>query len=365
MSNAHANASKTPGDLTAEEILAIPEQEPERLYSRNADDITHIFRNLAKKWFPDLNHTPLASDVFRHITTLRESAEKKVAKGTWQEAGYLTLRLKDGHILRIRSDARFDFELGAAHISPTTVTYVVERQYADLFQNAVKRISALAFLNDEGKPDAKMAGAYAPCLPTDFKTFETDDALILTVRKRSNDVRLRDLLPHLPKDARDKHVAWITSRLLEIARYLDHAGIAHNAVTLNTVFASPSQHTVGLFGGWWYAVPFGEVLGAVPGETMDFLPDTGGKPVLADGKPDREMIRAAALELLGDRGGTRLTAGKAAPQPMIDFLRTPSCGDAQKDLHDWYQTVLPKSFGARRFTELRVDYSDVYQPRGG
>jgi hypothetical protein len=350
--------------LTASQILLIDEQTPERLFPQSADEVTRVYRLLAKKWHTDVNHERKAADVFDHLTKLRDKAAEKLANGTWQEAGYFSCRLKDGRTLRIRSDARRDFELGTTHISPTTITYVIGREHVDLFQNAVKRIGALAFLDDHGKPDAKIKEVYASCLPTVFKTYEADDAFILTVKKRSDDVRLRDLLPFLPKDDLAKHVAWITSRMHEMGRYLDHAGIAHNAVTLDTAFVSPSQHTVGLFGGWWYAAPFGETLKAVPGEATEFLPDIGGKPILADGKIDREMIRAAARELLGDRDSTRLTAIKTAPQTMIDYLRMPSSGKPQTDLHDWYQTVLPKSFGARRFTELRVSYSDVYQPGG-
>jgi len=238
------------------------------------------------------------------------------------------------------------------------VTYVVKKDYADLFQNAVKQIGAITF------KDQKIRDVYARCLPTTYKMYEGIENFILTIRKQSDDVVLRDLLPLIPTDTKPKHVAWIASRMHEMARYLDHAGIAHNAITLDTVFVSPKGHSIGLFGGWWYAATYGAALKAVPGEAMEFLPDTGGKPVLADGKPDREMIRANARELLGDRGGTRLKLLKVAPEPMIDYLRLPSSGDAQQDLHDWYQTVLPKSFGARRFTELHVSYSDVYQPGG-
>jgi hypothetical protein len=348
--------------LTAAQILALDEKTPERLFPRDEAEVKRIYHGLAKIWYPDVNPDPLAADVFKRLAALHEAAKQKLTNNTWQEPGTFTCHLKSGKTFRVRSDAVRDFELGTLHVSPTTITYVVDRQYADLFQNAVQRIKALAFLDDKGKPSAKMKEVYAPCLPTVFKTYEAESAFILTIKKRPDDVRLRDLLPHLPKDTRDRHVAWITSRMLEMGRYLDHAGLTHNAMTLDTVFASPSGHTIGLFGGWWYAAPFGTPLTAVPGEATEFLPDTGSNPVYADGTPDREMIRAAARELLGDRGGTRFTMSKPAPQPMIDFLRLPSSGSAQNDLHDWYQDFLPRSFGPRRFTKLPVTYSDVYQP---
>jgi hypothetical protein len=350
--------------MTADALLVINVDRPERLFARDADQITNLYRRLAKLWHPDRNKIARASEVFAHLSILKSKAEEKLANGTWQESGFYTCHLKDGRTLRVRSDASRDFELGTTHISPNTITYVIDLKFTDLFQNAVRRISALDFMDSNKRPDAAMKRVYAPCLPTVFKTYETDDALILTIKKRPDDVRLRDLVPHLPKDTRDKHVAWITSRLHALVRYLDHAGIAHNAITLDTLFVSPSQHSVGLFGGWWYAAPYGEPLKAVIGETTEFLNTTSGKSLLATGKPDREMIRAAARELLGDRAGTRLPLMKTAPEPMINYLRLPSSGSAQTDIENWYQAVLPKSFGARRFTELPLSYSDIYQPGG-
>ena len=345
-----------PEKLSAYQILAI--QEPERLFMQDLDQVKSTYRALSKLWFPDLNKAKNASEVFQHITKLREKAEEKLANGTWQEAGSYTCRLKNGKIFRVSSDVSRPFDLGTMHISKNTITYVVKQEYADLFKNAVAAIGAIQFTDD------KMKNVYEHRLPIAHKTFEAEDALILTVQKHADDVCLRDLLKHIPKKDLDRHAAWITSRMHEMVRFLDHNGIAHNAITLDNLFVSPAGHTAALIGGWWYAAKFGDALKAVPGEALDLLPDAGGKPIPASGAIDRELIRAAAREVLGDRGGTRLVALKAAPQPMLDYLRMPSSGKAQQDLQDWYQSVLQKSFGARRFIELKVSYRDVYQPGG-
>ena len=349
---------KDPLTLTAEELLKIDENQPEKLFPRDTDGIKALYRALARQWHPDANHSKQAPDVLTHINLLHAKAKDKLAHDTWQEAGIFTCKLKDGKTFRVRSDASHDFELGTLHISPTTATYVVKKDYEDLFKNALTHIQSFKFADD------KMRTVYTQSLPIIHKTYESADAFILTVKKRSDDILLRDLYPHLPKDTRDKHVTWIMSRLQEMVRYLDYSGIAHNAITLDTVFASPSQHSIGLFGGWWYAKPFGEKMDYVPAAAVDYLPDTRGKAYTAVNHVDAEMVKAAGRELLGDRGGTRLPMLKTAPQPMIDFLRLPSTGNAQKDLVQWYQEVLPKSFGARRFTELPITYSDIYQPGG-
>ncbi|MDD5586206.1 MAG: hypothetical protein PHY92_04515 [Alphaproteobacteria bacterium] len=344
--------------LTADEILAINPGNPEALFRPDLDGITSDFRALSKKWFPDLNKDPKASDVQRRLIDLRNSAKDKLDRNEWQQVGYFTCSLSNGKKFRVRSDKSQAFELGTMHISPTTLTYVVWHEHADLFMNAVSVFGAFTF------PDDKVKKVYAPCLPTDFRTYETPDTLILTLRKKPEDVLLRDLLPHMAKKDLARHVAWVMSRLHEMARYLDCSGIVHNAVTLDNVFASPSDHTIGLFGGWWYATPLNKLLKAVPAGTEEFLSDETLQTGMPDQKVDLEMIRAVGRELLGDRGGTRLPILKCAPEPMINYLRLPSSGDAQKDLEHWYQAVLPKSYGARRFIELKVRYSDVYPTKG-
>ena len=145
---------------------------------------------------------------------------------------------------------------------------------------------------------------------------------------------------------------------------VDYLGLTHNAITLDTLFVSPRDHALSLFGGWWYAAPIGQALTYVPPEAVEFLPDNKGAPLVATPKMDLEMAKAAARELLGDRGGTRFPKTKPAPDAMLAFLRQPSGGNPQKELEHWYQRVLPESFGVRRFIELPVTYSDIYQPGG-
>jgi hypothetical protein len=345
-------------NLTADEILSINPGSPEALFQPDMDAINKAFRALSKKWFPDINKDPKASDVQMHLVKLRNKAKEKLLNNEWQQVGFFTCTLTNGKRFRVRSDASRLFELGAMHISPTTLTYIVIHDHADLFERAVRMCKTLTFTSDKDEE------VYAPCLPMEFKTYKTPDSLILTVRKKPDDVLLRDLLPLIPKKDLGRHVAWVMSRLHEMARYLDYAGITHNAMTMDTILVSPSEHTIGLFGGWWYATAMGQPLQAVPAEAEEFLSDSVIQTGMPDPRVDLEMIRAIGRELLGDRGGTRLLLNKQAPDPMIDTLRLPSSGDAQKDLTHWYQDVLPKSYGARRFTELNVRYSDVYPAKG-
>lgn len=345
--------------LDAASILAIDISKPELYFPPDIDDIKGLYRRMAKHWHPNYNKDADAPDVFAHLALLKKAALEKIEQRTWQEPGYFSCRLTNGKMFRAKADAERSFDLGKLYIGPTAATFVVRKEYAALFQNAKQVIGKLRFENN------KMRDIYAAHLPTQTKFYESDDAYIFVARKGKGEVLLRDLLPSVASQKRpDCHAAWIISRLTEMARYLDYTGISHNAITLDTVFVSPAEHTISLLGGWWYATPVGDALAYAPFEALDFLPDTGGKSIVANPRLDLEMVKAAGREILGDRGGTRLRMLKPAPAPMIQYLRTPTSGDAQKDLSDWYQKILPDSFGPRRFTELKVTYSDIYQPGG-
>ena len=72
----------------------------------------------------------------------------------------------------------------------------------------------------------------------------------------------------------------------------------------------------------------------------------------ADHRLDLNLIRSMGIEMLGSH--------KEVPDPMAKWLRYASAGDALDDYKVW-RKVLKDSFGARRFVELKVSPSDIYQ----
>ena len=79
-----------------------------------------------------------------------------------------------------------------------------------------------------------------------------------------------------------------------------------------------------------------------------------------DRRTDRELIRALGRELLGDVTGVRLARAKAAPAPMLDWLRLPAGDSAIYDYQTWMNQVLKASFGERRFVTLEITTDDLY-----
>ncbi len=63
---------------------------------------------------------------------------------------------------------------------------------------------------------------------------------------------------------------------------------------------------------------------AAPALTVQYAPFDVINHQRGDIRTDLELIRALGRELLGDVTGARLAREKAAPPPMIDWLRLPA-----------------------------------------
>lgn len=340
--------------LSAEAILSLAE--PECLFS-GPGTIKDEHRALAKRWHPDHNADRRATEVVAQINRLYDEAQRRVASGTWQTPGLLELEGVDGKVRRIRYRRKHAFELGEFVYGDTALAFVVRGEFADLFENGRKRIAGLKYR------DAAMDKEMSRFLPKVQAVFETKDGRSVMVQEKTPDVfLLRDVLAALNGKIDAKHVAWVQSAMHNIACYLEFAGLTHNGIGIDTVFVSPQFHSALLLGGWWYAAPFGSRLNAVPAATHAHAPMDILRDKRAQYRLDLAMLRVTGRQLLGDASGMML-AGSDAPAPMRDFLRRPTTGSAREDYALWASTVLPASFGPRRFVKLDLSASDIYQER--
>jgi len=340
--------------LSAETVLAIPLAEPERLFTGDAEQAKREFRALAAIWHPDRRPVTGTPEVFQHLSRLYDAAVRKLRSGLWILPGQLTVHAIDGAVYRLHYRKARDFELGQMFLGDRIVAYVVDKAHSDLFQNALQVIDRLPCANPQ------MADQIQPALPEIIGQLETATCRVLVLRKTPDVLLLGDVLDHFSGRLDARHVAWIISSLLNLACYLDYARLAHNAVLADTVFISPPQHRSALPGGWWYAVPQGQRLSALPAATVEYAPDEVMARKCSAIRTDLELIRALGRELLGDRSGARLARDHAAPPPMLDWLRLPAPHSAVDDYHTWQHRVLTASFGPRRFVKLDLSADDLY-----
>lgn len=342
--------------LNAHAILRIAPDAPERLFSGDTATARAEYRRLAACWHPDRNPDPAAARVFAHIEALYRLALARLADGYWRQPGLLRLTAQDGRVHELAWRQRHGFELGELYLAADRLVFVLDPEHDDLYRNALAALPALPFAS------AAMREQMLPALPEIATAFETGERRVLVLRKTPRQVLLSDLLDHLGGRLEARHVAWIISGLLNLACYLDYAGLTHNGIGLDTCMVSPDDHRISLPGGWWYACPRGARMAALPPAALDIAPPDLLRGKRADARLDLESIRHLGRTLLGDATGMRLAHDRSIPAALADWLRLASPGTALHDYRHWQDTVLPDSFGPRRFVRLDVSASDIYPP---
>jgi hypothetical protein len=350
--------------LSAEKILELTV--PESLFSQSSHEAKCEYRLLARLWHPDLNRTTEAAVVFAHLSQLYRLARQKVKNGDWQEPaekveeqidGTKKFKALDGSIKSVESKVSRRFELGMMHIGDHSVTFEVDNAFKDLYRSGCKQIRAQRFQNKS------MAIEMGPCLPQILDSFRTATSRVLVLRKTPDQLLLADVHRHFSNKMAPEHVGWILNVLYNISCYLRWTGTTHNAITLLTVFVSPLRHSGMLLGGWWYAMPAGERLHALPDEVIPFAPPDVLMNKRADPRLDLESIKAIGRRLLGDALGAHLSADPSLPPRFLDWLRLPSNGNAVEDYRDWKYEVLESCFGRPRFIKLPLDSNILYKEK--
>lgn len=341
--------------MNAAAIIAIPDDEPERLFKRR-DSVKTDYRALAMAWHPDRNADPQAETVFAKIGALYHAAVRKLDSGSWHPVGAAELTGRDGKTRRIRYRAKRQFELGEVLIGSSLLTFLVRREHEDLMINSLKQIGSIRYPNETFRDKLERH------LPKIEKSFETPTHWVLCARKDPDEVALSDLVSHLGGSVDPKHVAWVVSSLLNLASFLQVNSMTLNGITPSTVFVNPQRHSVSLLGGWWYASLAGKQITSLPPETHRLASRKLLLHKVADHDLDLASIKAAARFALGDPSGGGFRTRSDIPAPYANFLKSPSMKSPVKEYEDWTR-VLEDSFGPRRFLKLSVTGNDVY-PEG-
>ena len=339
--------------LSAAEILQIDYNNPEKLFS--LDGFLKEFMRLRKKWHPDYNSDPQANDVFQHLMLLAETAKARIASNTWNGKAALQYTTTDDKTFRFKYRAMREFELGKMYIGSKHVINVIDSKNKDLYDNGVKAIKAIKYENK------KFKSQFQPLLPKIVQASETDIGLVLVVSKPKGAVLLQELLDFLPDNALPpKHTAWVLSSMYNIAMFLNHTGITHNAILASTIFVDPSEHACYLLGGWWYSVKEGNKLKAVPSELIKVLPKKLFADKIAKTCYDRQAIKSVGINCLGDSslGGSKLLFQKDLPKQIVNWVRTPSLDSAYEEYDGWIH-ALEDSYGERKFIEFTTDISQL------
>lgn len=342
-------------NLTAAEILAIAADAPEKLFSGDLTVAKSEYHALSRRWHPDYNPNPNATEVFQRIAELYRKTQKLIETNRWRGAGILELLTNNSGAVsrKIPYFKSAKFELGDVYMCETEIVFSIEREFADLFENAQRRIASFKFANERMQ---KEIGRNLPEVP---ECFAAGERLLMVLPKPADMILLEDLREYFGGAIDARHVAWIVGSLHNLACYFDYAGFVHHDISPLTIWVSPESHSVKLLGGWWFARRKGEPLSALPARTIKFAPADAVRNKRADARTDLELIRQTGRELLGASGSARLETSEKVPAAMTRWFNGATSGAAVTDYELW-RNVLEMDFGKPRFCRLNIEPNAVY-----
>ena len=347
------NTTTSQATVSIEKLLGIPEDQPERLFER--DDLKRQYRQLLKQWHPDVNASPRASEAVVKIGCLYEKAVAKDSAGLWERPNYRLFIGNDNIKREIFFRVKRSFELGEILIGDTTVTYLLNEEYQDLYQNAKEMMSQIRFADEAMK---KTIEPFTPHLKASFSTLpsiERPTQHVLVFIKKKSELLLSDVINHFNQELDLKHAAWILSCLYNLSCWIAWSKISHQSLSPENIFISPEDHSVSVIGGWWYAKSFGERIRFIPGRTAMVLPSDVLRNKIADPRTDLTLIRRIGREMLGDLPGR----SSGAPKSLLTWLHGATAGDAFAEYKTW-STVREATLGPRKFTPLVLSAEDLY-----
>lgn len=330
-------------DITdAAALTALKPADARALFPGDRSAVAARFKELAKIWHPDRNRTARAAGVFAHVSGLHDRAVR-ILEGA--PAGQERMfRTRDGRSFRLRWAARHVTDLGEVLVGDRHVVHVVPADLDDLSARAASWTPAYA--------DPEMRTEMERFLPGVRSVLDTVEGRVFVESKTPDQVLLRNLMKTGPVDPR--HAAWMTTRLVNLACWLQWSGIVHGAIGPDTLLVSPEFHSVSITGPFLCSRPFGEDLDALPERTLRAAPRYAAAGAVADARLDPELVRQTVREVLGDPAGTSLAADPDFPKPFANWLLMPAATGAQDDFLSW-EAARDASFGPRRFVKWDFD----------
>jgi hypothetical protein len=342
--------------LDLDGILAIPINRPDKLFT--PDGIELQYRRLRSKWHPDKNDGLNTNEVFIHLTTLYESAVELLANNEWPNNS--TLVITDSNTNKkynFKYLSVSNFELGKVYVGKNYVAYVGQSAYATLFDNAVKRITAVKY------PNSELKSQFQPLLP-DLVSYipKSNLGCVLILKKPASTVMLADLVHHMAGFLPERHTAWVIGATSNIVCFLDKTQqITHLGITPTNVFVDPTTHACYLLGGWWYATSHNQKMLGMPATLLNNVSPIDIADKKARCKYDQIAIRLLAFFCLGDLSltGSRLIKNPSVPKPLLQWLRSQPTNDSVAGYASWSE-ARDASFGTPKFIDLNITTDDVY-----
>lgn len=315
------------------------------LFKNNKDDVLQKYREYVKLVHPDICHDSNADKAFNRLTELKNEAIIAIENGTWFEKDTIYYSLTTGQKLRIKHLYHHLLDVCEYYVCKTRLIYIFDRAYKKYYDNYKK-------VFDSWKcKDIKMnKEIFDIILPQDIKYYTTTNGkYIISIKKTEDVFPLRAVVENYWKNkVPAKHLAWITSRLMQNITAISYKGYVVNGIDIDSCFISCKYHAVSIYGGWWFATKINEVMIGTTRDILNIMPPKvkadKKSNVLTDIESIKLLLRSLAFE---------------CPDEIMTFYNS---GSKELAIEEWkkWDSVLLKAFGERRFIKIEPTEKEIY-----
>lgn len=337
--------------MTANELLSL--EKAGDLFSNDAEQCKIEYRNLVKKWHPDINSFD-TSNVLEKINELYQQALQLISEGKWEKTNCVQFKTNNGKSITINYLYQREFELGTCFVGNKYILYSFDNSRKKYYEQMLSSLSQLKYSNDEMKKEFEK---YFPKVIDHYVT--TDNRYIAVVEKTEDVYPMELLLKSTGNKIPDKHVAWMISRLMNIVCYFNYTGVVHNGIRQSNCYVSPKLHTIFVGGGWWYTTKTGQPMLGTSKDIFEVMPVSAKSTKTSSIVTDIESVKLLGRQLLGDQNCRTLAMSNLAPAAFIDFLVSGSDNDPLKEMTKW-DNALESAYGKRHFIAWEVTKEQIY-----
>jgi serine/threonine protein kinase len=299
------------------------------------DDLEKSYKALAMKYHPD--HGGNEGD-FVYLNHCYDKARYEIRTGhaIGKNKIYLYNLNKE-----IEYDSMTQFSpVGKVYVGKEYLVYEFLKDY--MKEELEKPIPAFHFI------DAKLKDEFSRQIPINgfdiISVFDYGKIIkqFATIKKSPTYLLLSDVMKHvIPLETS----VWIFNRLYALGCLMYLHDIYHLDISPHNILVDLEDHTIQLFGGWWFSVRKSERIKKIPIETYKLLTNKMKDTKMPSIEIVSEQIKSVIRQIL---------EGRDIPSPYASWLSLPASEDISQDYHQWQNEVLPKIFPVRKFYKWTI-----------
>jgi hypothetical protein len=340
--------------LNASALLKI--KNPVALFPSNKDGVDQVRRKLISKWHPDRMadaDRTAANDVVAHLNFLSDRALGQLNSGVWGAAFFKTVETSGSNLTFGYYKTEDCPDFATIYYGKTKVWFEVKPGNDDLlalWERNRKKWKTLP--NPDMAKDVNLAKATD--LDYGFRPLPNKGVLIFLPTPGLLCLKHVLLKGPLPTE----HVAWILTRLYELASLMQIQGVVNLDLSTKSVMINCTTHGVVLIDGLQYCESLGKKPLAIPSRTARLCPSLAAKGTTLMNHV-LTLIKELGKECLGAKSNAMMLSS-GAPSQLKKWLAEPAGVDALKELSKW-KTVRDLAFGPPKWVPLNLSMEDIYE----